>query len=258
MSNIIEFLKDIDYTHIIVQVIMVYAFLTIFFFTYVKTVEEQIIKDQVTFLMDDLSNNLQLLPSNAQDIFKTKINEKMNIDMEDMYDLDATVEENNNAIMMQSMYILAGALGAAIVFISLMYYFYGTDVKELIISSSIVIAAVAVVEFSFLTFLVKNYILADRNYVKKVVIDKLIKIRDANSVDISYSEIESIIKEMSQDASVVKKTVEEVPISASKEEVLDYVSESIPESIQETIEESVPASLSVLYDNDHYLGWQLS
>ena len=155
---------------IIMSVLFVGTFLGIFFFTYASKVENDVVVDQVNYIVSDLANDLQVLPPEIIANLKTQMN---NIQQPDLSSADADVEASNkkimnNAIMMISIFLVSG-----LILIYIMSRIYGFSILHILKKNLIIITFIGLTEFSFLKFFASNYISADPNAVKLLILNKL-------------------------------------------------------------------------------------
>lgn len=159
-----------EIANIILHVILITTLLTIFFFTYATTVEEQIVKDQVDFIIEDLTNGAQLLPAELNTALKIGVN---TIQIPDMAVVDKEVEDKNKKLVMKVSKLVGGIL---IVGVSIVYFMskqYDFSFMDLLKKNAIVLLFVGLTEFYFLRYLAKNFKSGDPNHVKKTVFETL-------------------------------------------------------------------------------------
>ena len=157
--------KDIG--NIILHVILIATLITIFFFTYATTVEEEIVKDQVDFIIEDLTEGTKLFPAEMTGLLKASVD---GIELPDMKSVDEEVEKKNKKLM-NHVLILVGAI--LISGLSLVYFMsqkYDFSFLDLLKHNAIVLLFVGLTEFCFLRYLAKNFRSGDPNHVKKTVL----------------------------------------------------------------------------------------
>jgi ABC-type siderophore export system fused ATPase/permease subunit len=156
--------------NIILHVIFISSFIGIFFFTYAAKVEEQVLKDQVDYLVNDMGSMIKFLPENTRNLAKAYIG---TLKTPDMSAQDAQVEESNKKLLKKAITVIAISLLVGLGVVFWMYIKYGFDIKELLINNLIVLVFVAITEFVFLTYVGAKYITADPNFVKKTLIESV-------------------------------------------------------------------------------------
>lgn len=158
-----------EISSIAMNVLFVATFLCVFFFTYASKVEEDVIKNQVQFLVDDLSDDMQLLPSNILTSLKTKM---ATAKRPDMTDADNKVEANNKAIEKRTFILAAVCLAVGLISIFIASYYWNFSFLELLGKNLIIVTFIGLTEFTFLMCFGRNFILADPNLVKLSVLQK--------------------------------------------------------------------------------------
>ena len=100
--------------NVLIQVLCIFIFLTIFFFTYAKNIEGEVVQNQVNFLLDDLSGiHLGSLPDNVKAMFKNQLN-NLEINTPENENIGIQIENSNNAIERMSYKTLAIASAVVI------------------------------------------------------------------------------------------------------------------------------------------------
>ena len=158
-------------TTIILSVTFVSIFLGIFFFTYAKNVEKEIVMNNVNYLVNDLIGNLKdIIPPAGQTQLKQKMNE---VKLPDMSKEDEQVETNNKALLKRA----AGVLGL-IGFIGIFSAYklskkYNLSFQTLVVKNLILLVGIAIVEIGFINLVAKQYISINPNQIKKAIIQSL-------------------------------------------------------------------------------------
>lgn len=155
---------------IVMSVLFVATFLTIFFFTVVAKVEGQVVDDQIKYLIGDFGDSLRLLPPQIR---QKLIDQVTSFKKPDLSDEDAKVAENNKKIIKKAVILIV----VSFVIIMLGIYFasrhFGFSMFDVIRDNMIILAFVALTEVVFLFVFAKHYISVDPNYVKKTFVDKI-------------------------------------------------------------------------------------
>jgi hypothetical protein len=166
-------LKPKDITSIIINVLFVASFLSIFFFSYVVKIEEEIVIDQVDYLVKDLTSGLKLLPDEALIPIKNRIK---SIQKPNMDDLDKKVDDANKAIYKQAIMIVSITLGVGLICAFIASKKWNFSMIDLIKENLIILLFIGLTEFIFLNVFGKNFISADPNSVKLALLNKLTSI----------------------------------------------------------------------------------
>lgn len=154
--------------NIILSVTLIATFIGVFFFTYGKTVEENVVKTQSEFIATSLANDVSMFIGPEQAKFISK-----QITAPDMSQQDAEVSASNAALQKHAYTILAiaGIIGLLVSYgISRMY---DMDFGSLLKSNLIILAGVAMTEYVFLTYIGQNFISADPNFVRYKILSVL-------------------------------------------------------------------------------------
>jgi hypothetical protein len=158
---------------IILVSLLAISAINIIFFTYGKTVEEDIVVTNVKYISTNLANTINMLPEPYKSNYKNKLH---NMKVEDDVDADKMVDDTNNKLLYKSLIIL-GVLAAVtiLIFVSSFMYFDLTsdDLITIFANAGLLVLALAIVEILFLTFIVKNFMLADINKLNHHVIMKI-------------------------------------------------------------------------------------
>ena len=157
---------------ILMMAILAGTFLTIFFFTYVSSVEKQIAENQIIYLANNFSDSIKLLPTEFQNTIKTEI---QNTKLPDFTSAINSIEQTNNAIIKKT------CLLVGIILVLIMIAVYILSRKNLcnfsfwnmLGKNLIILIFIGLTEFVFLNVVPKNYISLDPNFVKFYAINKL-------------------------------------------------------------------------------------
>ena len=155
--------------NVIIQVTFIAVFIGIFFFTYGAKIEQQVVKNQMEYIVKDLADDINILVPNK--LHNTLSQAIQNIQPPNMEHVDQIVADNNAALIKQALTILTITL---IVGTAIVYYMstkYNLDFKQMIKTSLIIVTFVGITEYIFLTFIGKNFQSADPNFVKLAIIN---------------------------------------------------------------------------------------
>jgi hypothetical protein len=152
-----------DVANIILHVTFISVFIGIFFFTYGSYIEKKIVKKQVEFLIKSNKNMLIILPP---EIKKTLLDE-INMVKLDFVEEDKKVEEQNKKLKKKAfiLFIICLVIGLSIVWKMSNSYNFGFS--HLIKENLIILLFVAIVEFSYFTFIAQYYLSIDPNIIKR-------------------------------------------------------------------------------------------
>lgn len=162
---------------VFLQVILTFCFLSIFFFTYVNTVERESFSNQVNLVIDDLFTDIDInsfLKSfgKNKDIAKDFILGSLYIQKTE-YDKESIKENelikiSNNKILKKTIIILIIVFSVLLI-ITIILYFYKICIPIHIHlkNSLIAIFFIAIIELIFLLVITKYYQSVDPSYIRK-------------------------------------------------------------------------------------------
>ena len=167
----------------LIQVLCIFAFLTIFFFTYASNIEGEIVQNQVNFLLNDLAGiHLNSLPPNVKTMIKNKLN-SIDVNTPENIKIGKDIDGINEEIKSMTYKILAVAsfivLGIVITSYILsqkgVTYFKNFHLQKIFKETVVIIIVVAITEFCFLTYLGRKYISVDPNLLKAHLFENIKK-----------------------------------------------------------------------------------
>jgi hypothetical protein len=162
--------------NILLSVAFASTFIAIFFFTYAKNVEKQIVLKNVKYFINDINYNfISILPDNIKKSLSDKLSQ---VELPDMSEEDNATAESNRKLLIKSMMIFSvffiilfsSAFGLA--------HFTKNNFFEILLENVFLLCGVATIEFLFLTFIASNFISVDTNNIKYSVfktIDNAVK-----------------------------------------------------------------------------------
>ena len=156
--------------NVIMMVVFVATFLGIFFFTYVAKIENEIVVDQVNYLVSDLTQDLKLLPEETLKIIRQKVNEAQQPDLSKE---DEMVEKHNSEILSTATMAITIFLVVGLIVVHIMSRKYNFDMWPMVGRNLIILTFIGIIEYVFLIVFAKNFISADPNYIKLTILDKL-------------------------------------------------------------------------------------
>ena len=163
---------------VILQILLAFTFITVFFFTYGKTLEKQAIINNIDYLIENIFGNGNL---NLPEDIKTEFINKIKGDTETHNENDKKVNENNKKILNNTLLILIILITVVLLFIifsfsmrnSNIHFFQNFNLTKILRESGIILIFVGLTEFCFLYFFASKYIVVNSNLLKKQVVDKL-------------------------------------------------------------------------------------
>lgn len=151
--------------NIIFQFILIAIFITIFFFTYVKNVEETIVQKQISDSIVSLKNEPLLINYDFKNL---------NLQTPDLSSEDTSVENSNKTLETEAFKSLLIICGIGLFLIIVATIIFKLNVKQMILISIPGLVVVGITEFIFLNFFAKNYITLDPNMIKKGIVQGII------------------------------------------------------------------------------------
>lgn len=157
---------------IAISVALVCALIGIFFFTYAKTVEKEIVLNNVKFTVDDLIGNIiGFLNPNEKNILK-KLYDNVHLDVNKA--ADEEVEKSNEELTMKAIKYMGGFVVMTIILSYVAASTNNINFQHIMEKNLILLFFIFIAEFSFLTFCAKKFISANPYDVKYNIIKKLI------------------------------------------------------------------------------------
>ena len=161
-----------DVAYILLGVILIASFITIFFFTYVSKVEGQVVKNQIADIVGNLTDNTKLIFTPTQLNIISAVLEQY-LTMPDMRETDDRAEQNNREIQQNAIKIFGIGIAIGVFILLLMWYKYKFSMAELLKYSFITLFMIGITEYLFVTIVSKNYIIVDPNYVRYLIVRNL-------------------------------------------------------------------------------------
>jgi type IV secretory pathway VirB2 component (pilin) len=163
---------------VLFQVVLVFSFLSIFYFTYAKNKEKDTVINNVNFLLNSFTSNSPLkIPQNVKDQIKQNASSSPT---PESLKADRETEANNKSIFKKTMKTLAKTLMVVLIIIMTCKYMEGKNsffveihMKKLLIQSVIILLFVALTEFLFLNYLGSKFISINPNKLKAVVLQNV-------------------------------------------------------------------------------------
>jgi hypothetical protein len=158
---------------VLINVLFISIFITVFFFTYVSYIEKKVVVEQMNFLSRDIKNFFGLFGKNINDNISEKLN---NISIPNLEHEDEKTTHSNKNIQKKSLIFIVFFILIMSTIIYLNYSKYGVTSYNLgnIISENLVIlVAIAITEFVFLTYFASRFVSINPNSVKLEILETL-------------------------------------------------------------------------------------
>jgi hypothetical protein len=156
-----------EIANIILHVVLVASFIGVFYFTYASKVEENVVKRQVAYMVNNIGYELQDLPEHTKNKMKKSL-ENVNLNLEKADDI---VQQNNKKLLIFAAEVLGGLLVAGFLIVFFMSRIYKFSFYELLKENLIILVFVAITEFSFLTFLAQKFMSVDTQEIKQKLVN---------------------------------------------------------------------------------------
>ena len=158
--------------NVLLQIVLIAVLNVTVYFTYTTYIEQDIVVTESQRIIDDLTTDLRIaLPQDSISNIKNEI--LPYLVAPDLSADDKKVKDQNSRLVLATIKLfIIGLLSCLIIVVGMAIYF-NFDLKKLFIHNIGVLVAVAIVEIIFLTFIVKNYISIDSNFVKFRMIQTL-------------------------------------------------------------------------------------
>ena len=165
-------MKSQEIAYIILSFVLIATFIAVFFFTYVSSVEADIIKTQISNVIKDFvsSTDLVLTPEQKNQVGSIIVS---NLTVPDMSEDDRKAMKTNDDLLKKSMIIFGILVGTGLVIVVAMWYRYRFDILDIFKYSLIMLCVIAITELLFVTLVTKNYRLIDDNYISYLVVTNL-------------------------------------------------------------------------------------
>ena len=168
-KEIIDIFDAKEIANIMLHIMFIVMFLSIFFFTYVSIVEEDIVKKQIAYLVKNVGFAASSLP-NSQ---KQSLLESLNNFKIDTSKQDALIEQQNRTLIIKVLVSISSILVATLVGVWYMSKHYHFSYLELLRDNIIIVIFIGVAEFCFATFVAKNYMSLDLKKIKTHTLEAL-------------------------------------------------------------------------------------
>ena len=164
-------LSSKDTVSIIVHILIIAVFITIFFFTYGSYIEKQIAKKQLEYIVNDLAGDIKVIVPEIVPVLQKQLGD---VEYPNLEKEDKIVEENNNKLKNKTIKTTIGLTIVTLIIIYFLIRYYDLDTKDILITNIISCTAVAFTYFMFTTYIIANYRSADPNFVKKTFVQALV------------------------------------------------------------------------------------
>lgn len=155
---------------IIIQVTLVIVFVTVFFFTEGSRLEKEVVKDQIQYIADELTTDIQYIPPQFLPVIHSKLDA---ITLPDLSQADAQAKLNNDNLKKKVTYIMIGFVAVSFAVVFFMVRRYHLNVANLVKINALTIIPIIIVYWLFAAHIASRYRSGDPNVVKKAVAQTL-------------------------------------------------------------------------------------
>jgi len=157
---------------VLINVLFISLFIAGFFFTYGSYIEKKVVINQMLFLSKNIKNSFGLFGEDINESILTSIND---IKLPDLSHEDNKTIKNNKKVKIKAFNVLllfALSIGA-IVFVINKKYGNSYKLNKIIFENLMILIAVGLTEFVFLTYFGARYISINPNVVKLTMLESL-------------------------------------------------------------------------------------
>jgi ABC-type phosphate/phosphonate transport system permease subunit len=167
---------------IITNVLFISLYIAIFFFTYGSVLEKQVVKEQMAFLVNNISNIIKLFGPTVNSELGVFFN---HLSPPDLSHEDHFVQELNNKTLQKAILANVCFLICVIICVVIVYFFarnnnIDIDIIKILSQNFIILIFIALTEFLFFKYFAAKYISINPNETKLTVIENLQKIENLN------------------------------------------------------------------------------
>jgi hypothetical protein len=178
MACKINMLTTKSICEILLQIILITGFISVFFFTYGKQIEKEVVENQTKLLASTFTKDIVVLPRETQEQLKV-IAQKLKAP--DFSAQDQKAAESNKKLETRTFHVIFLLALTGIILIGLLWGISNKNsgfretfaLRDITRDSFIILTCIAIVEFSIATFVLRNYRAASSNYVMKEVVGKV-------------------------------------------------------------------------------------
>lgn len=158
----------------LLSVVLISAFIGVFFFTYATRVENEIVKVRSEEIINDLTNTfIKITPKEQREEINKIVGPYLvppNLEKE-----DKEVVESNKQLRKKAFTFIITFFVVGFSTFFLLAHVFKFSARRMIHKNLIILIFVALTEFCFLTFFARHYITIDSNFIKYKVLETLTK-----------------------------------------------------------------------------------
>jgi len=159
---------------VLVQVICIFIFLTVFFFTYAAKIEEQVVENQVLFISKDIVGiHLKSLEPETKEVLLKQVN-NIPVDTPENKKIGDEIDKSNDQIKTRTRKIITILSIGVLLIVAITYFlsqrdypfFKDLNLKTIFKETTVILLSVALTEYYFVRYIGSKYISVDPNRLK--------------------------------------------------------------------------------------------
>lgn len=157
---------------IVLSFILIATFISIFFFTYVAKIENEIIESHIDNSVKSLTKELKIfITPEKRKVIKELVIRNINVDEDS--EVDREIDRHNQTLFDNTILIFSIIIAVGLALLGLLWWIYRFNIFSTVKYSLIMLVLTGVVYFLFITYITRKYILIDGNYISYVIISAL-------------------------------------------------------------------------------------
>ena len=157
---------------ILLNVLLIATFIIFFYFTIGIKIETTLIDNQMSFLSDNLYDNVTLLGPDAYNSFKNTIN---TIDITNDTNLNTLIDQQNQDIKNKGIKVYSVFASIVVLFLGALFYLHKNDInyKSILKNNILLIIFIMIIYTIFLSFFSSKYLSVDPNKIKLTLLNNM-------------------------------------------------------------------------------------
>jgi hypothetical protein len=183
-------MNPLQISNIVMNVTMISTFIGIFFFTYGKTIEENVVKQQSELVANYLAKDLStFIDKNTAKKLASQLSPP------DMSNADKEVELKNAELQSSAFNVLILVAIGGLLFTIILAKYYTLNLQSILKTNFIILLFVGFTEYIFLTYIGQNFISLDPNFVRLKILQALQKKMNEQELVLTPDTIKKILPE---------------------------------------------------------------
>jgi hypothetical protein len=208
-------MNPLQISNIVMNVTMISTFIGIFFFTYGKTIEENVVKGQSELVADYIAKDLSTFidKPTAQKLASQ-------LSPPDMTNADKQVELKNTELQRSAFNILILVAIGGLLFTIILAKYYTLNLQSILETNFVILLFVGLTEYIFLTYIGQNFISLDPNFVRLKILQTLQKKMNEQELVLTPDTIKKLLPEKIKELHSSYPTLE---INNSNQDILQNI-----------------------------------